>query len=63
MLYLFKRRVLPVVSLQRCLPACDPWQHPALSRMNERELADLPFPRETDINAEASANLAPKHDG
>jgi hypothetical protein len=27
----------------------DLWQHPALSHMHERELADLPFPRERDI--------------
>ncbi|TAG08748.1 MAG: hypothetical protein EAZ40_18490 [Rhodobacterales bacterium] len=27
----------------------DPWQHPALWRMSERDLADLPFPRGPDI--------------
>jgi hypothetical protein len=27
----------------------DPWGHPALARMTERELADLPFPRQPDI--------------
>jgi hypothetical protein len=28
----------------------DAWQHPALSRMTERELADLPFPRQPGIS-------------
>jgi hypothetical protein len=29
----------------------DAWQHPALQRMTQRELADLPFPRGTDIES------------
>jgi hypothetical protein len=29
----------------------DAWQHPALLRMSQRELADLPFPRGTDIDS------------
>jgi hypothetical protein len=49
MLFSF-RRLFVCKDTQRCSTQIDLWAHPDLSRMSQRELADLPFPRHADIN-------------